>query len=192
MGTETGVNISGEIGGSVPTPEWKARYFPGDPWRVGDTYHTSIGQYGFQVTPIQMVRAIGGVASCGSLVTPSIFMGEETKKETLEINESSYIPVKEGMKLSVEEGIAIALNLTDLEIAAKTGTAQVGALKTHINSWVTGFFPYENPKYAFVLLMEKGPKEQAPSASFIMREALDNLRLSSPNYFQQVDSGVTE
>jgi penicillin-binding protein 2 len=192
LGTETGVNISGEIGGSVPTPEWKARYFPGDPWRVGDTYHTSIGQYGFQVTPIQMVRAIAGVASSGSLVTPTIFMGEETKKETLEINESSYIPVKEGMKLSVEEGNAIALNLIDLEIAAKTGTAQVGALKTHTNSWVTGFFPYENPKYAFVLLMEKGPKEQAPSASFIMREALDNLRLSSPNYFQQVDSGVTE
>ena len=192
LGTKTGVNISGEISGTVPTPEWKAKFFPGDPWRVGDTYHTSIGQYGFQVTPIQMVRAIAGVANEGTLVTPTIFKGKEPKYQEIEIKKENYIPVKEGMRMSVEEGTTIALNLSDLHIAAKTGTAQVGALKTHVNSWVTGFFPYENPKYAFVLLMEKGPKDQAPSASFIMREALDKLRLSSPNYFGEVDSLLVE
>src|SRR3989344_3034136 len=52
LGSTTGFVLSGEADGIIPTPAWKAKVFPGDPtWRTGDTYHTSIGQYGFQITP---------------------------------------------------------------------------------------------------------------------------------------------
>lgn len=50
--------MNGEIGGVIPNPDWKKRVFKGDAWRLGDTYNTSIGQYGFQVTPIQIARSI--------------------------------------------------------------------------------------------------------------------------------------
>jgi penicillin-binding protein 2 len=74
---KTGVDLIGEKSGVIPTPEWKAKTFKGDIWRVGDTYNTSIGQYGFQVTPISMVRAIGGIANMGTILTPHLKIADE-------------------------------------------------------------------------------------------------------------------
>ncbi|MDR3558029.1 MAG: penicillin-binding transpeptidase domain-containing protein, partial [Candidatus Pacebacteria bacterium] len=59
--------------GQVPSPAWKAATFPDDTtWRIGDTYHTAIGQYGFQVSPVQMVRAVAAIANGGDLLNPTI------------------------------------------------------------------------------------------------------------------------
>jgi hypothetical protein len=55
---KTGIDLGAEKEGLIPTTEWKSIKFKGDAWRVGDTYNTAIGQYGFQVTPLQMVRAV--------------------------------------------------------------------------------------------------------------------------------------
>ncbi len=158
LGEKTGFNLSGEQKGNIPSIEWKAKRFPGDPWRVGDTYNTSIGQYGLQVTPIQMVRAIAGVASRGVLQTPTIL--KTTSKPTgtkLDIRDDVYTPVHEGMRQSVLEGTTVALNNPGIHVAAKSGTAQIKS-NTRVNSWAEGFFPYENPRYAFVVLMEDGPR----------------------------------
>src|SRR3989344_2490347 len=63
LGSTTGFVLSGEADGIIPTPAWKAKVFPHDPtWRTGDTYHTSIGQYGFQITPLQAVRYVAAIA----------------------------------------------------------------------------------------------------------------------------------
>ena len=59
IGELTGIVMPGEVEGVVPTPEWKEKYFKGDPWRIGDTYNSAIGQYGWQVSPLQMARAVG-------------------------------------------------------------------------------------------------------------------------------------
>lgn len=40
-------------------------------------------------------------------------------------------------------------------MAGKSGTAELGVTKQLVNSWTSGYFPYENPKYAFVVIMEK-------------------------------------
>lgn len=161
MGEKTGINISGELAGNIPSIEWKARRFPGDPWRIGDTYNTAIGQYGFQVTPIQMVRAVGGLASRGILQTPTILKKENKDMAVrIPIESSLYTPVLEGMRLSVEEGTTQALNNPRLSVGAKSGTAQIKG-NTRVNSWVIGFFPYENPRFAFTVLMEDGPKISA-------------------------------
>ncbi|MBV9159421.1 MAG: hypothetical protein JO019_02365, partial [Candidatus Kaiserbacteria bacterium] len=59
LGSTTGIALLGEKSGILPTPAWKAQVFGADdPWRIGDTYHTAIGQYGFQITPLQAVRYI--------------------------------------------------------------------------------------------------------------------------------------
>ncbi|MBP6857600.1 MAG: hypothetical protein KBC11_00165 [Candidatus Pacebacteria bacterium] len=158
IGEKTGVDIGGEREGNIPSIEWKAKKFPGDAWRVGDTYNTSIGQYGFQVTPLQMARAIAGIASKGTLQTPTIRKVDTIPKGTnVGISDSSYGAVHEGMRLGVLEGTNRALNDEVVHIAAKSGTAQIKN-NTRVNSWAIGFFPYENPRFSFAVLMEDGPK----------------------------------
>lgn len=166
IGRKSGVNIGGELEGTVPSIEWKKKRFPGDPWRIGDTYNTAIGQYGFQVTPIQMLRAIAGVASRGTLVTPTVLKvqpGQKTQATKLPIQDAYYSVVHDGMRMVVTEGTAQALSNPVVHVAAKTGTAQIKA-NTRVNSWAIGFFPSEAPRYAFTVLMEDGPKVSAGAA----------------------------
>ncbi len=176
-----------EKNGLIPNPEWKARVFNNDPWRIGDTYNTSIGQYGFQVTPIQIVRAIGAIANGGSLMTPTLEKGGNISKIQLPIDKNILQVVREGMRMGVESGIARALNVPFVEVAAKTGTAQLGVYKKFVNSWITGFFPYGNPKYAFVVIMERGPEKNLVGAASVMREFLEWINIHVPEYFNNVN-----
>lgn len=158
IGIKTGTNAANEVNGTVPSIAWKAKAFPGDPWRIGDTYHTSIGQYGFQTTPMQMLRAVASIASHGKFVTPTIIPSSvaHLDSSTLPFTDEEYNVISDGMRSVVLEGTAQSLNNPNLHVAAKTGTAQIKG-NTRVNSWAIGFFPYEKPKYAFVVLMENGP-----------------------------------
>ena len=183
---KTGIDLPKEVAGVIPSPEWKAENFPGDPWRLGDTYHTVIGQYGFQVTPIQMVRAVAAMANYGTLLTPHFILGDTQKEnETTTINlpKADFDVVHQGMRDSVLIGTSSALNVPYVEVASKTGTAQLGVSKNKINSWVMGFFPFDHPKYAFVVMMEAGPASNLIGAPFIMREMLDWMHTNTPEYF---------
>ncbi|MEK7564050.1 MAG: penicillin-binding transpeptidase domain-containing protein [Patescibacteria group bacterium] len=186
IGTPTGVDLPDEKGGVIPNPQWKLKNFKGDPWRVGDTYHTSIGQYGFQVTPIEMVRAAGALANYGKLMTPHFILDDKERKEkftTINLNRDYFDVVNKGMRQTVTEGTAVSLNVPYVQVAAKTGTAQLGLAKNRVNSWIMGFLPYENPKYTFVIMMESGPLDSG-SASSVMRELLDWMYNNTPEYFQ--------
>lgn len=158
FGSPTGIEGFSEKAGTVPNPAWKAENFPDDPtWRLGNTYHTAIGQYGFQITPLQALRATAALANGGFLVTPTIEAGKKGAKQKVNVDPAHVRIVAEGMRRSAEHGTAKALNVNYIEIAAKTGTAEQGVAKDRVNSWVIGFFPYERPKYAFVILLERGP-----------------------------------
>lgn len=74
LSTGTGIDLPNESIGVIPTPEWKRINFLDGEWRIGDTYHTSIGQYGFQITPVELIRYITAVANGGKLVTPHVFL----------------------------------------------------------------------------------------------------------------------
>ena len=52
------------------------------------------------------------------------------------------------------------------------------------NSWITGFFPYNNPKYAFAIVMEKGPAKTSIPASLVMAELLWWMNDNTPEYFE--------
>ncbi|MEK7113497.1 MAG: penicillin-binding transpeptidase domain-containing protein, partial [Patescibacteria group bacterium] len=82
IGQQTGIDLPDEKGGVIPNPFWKAKNFKGESWSLGNTYHTSIGQYGFQVTPMEMVRAISSIANYGTLVTPHYILGDIEKEKT--------------------------------------------------------------------------------------------------------------
>jgi penicillin-binding protein 2 len=185
LGSVTGIEGIPEPKGTIPTPAWKLANFNGDPWRLGDTYNTSIGQYGVQVTPLQAVRATAAIANSGILLTPTLIASSTPKVVSkITLPEHYYDVVREGMRQSVTDGIAAALNLPYVHAAAKTGTAQVGAHNEYINSWVIGFFPYENPKYAFAVVLEKGPANNTVGAAPTMGQFLIWMNEHAPQYLQ--------
>lgn len=184
---KTGIDLGGEKVGTIPTPEWKAKTFKGEIWRVGDTYNTSIGQYGFQVTPLQMARAVAGIANDGVIATPHILLSDpnfESKKTTISLDPEDLKVIKSAMRKVVTEGTGSALNLATVKVAAKSGTAQIGVGNTNTNSWIVGFFPYENPKYSFAVLMEKGPKAASGNATAVMGEVVDYMSVYTPEYLK--------
>ncbi len=171
--------------GTIPTPEWKKATF-NESWYLGDTYHTAIGQYGFQVTPVQMIRAVASLANNGLLLVPSIIKTDTPKVDRFieEIPAKNFEIVREGMRLSVTSGVAIALNAPYVHVAAKSGTAELGVSKDKVNSWITGFWPYENPKYAFVVMLEKGSVHNLVGAAAAMRQQLDWMQNNTPEYLK--------
>lgn len=183
VGQPTGIVLSGEEGGFIPNPAWKEKMYPEDPtWRLGDTYNTSIGQYSMQVTPLEMVRAAAALANGGVLLTPTILKGQSAARNTLDIPQEHLEVAKRGMRKAVTEGTAGALIFSDFPVAGKTGTAEVGVHKEFVNSWIMGFFPYENPRYAFVIIMERGKAGSPQGAPYAMRVFLDGLRAEAPEY----------
>lgn len=170
--------------GTIPTPEWKKLTF-NESWYIGDTYHTVIGQYGFQVTPMQIVRAVGALANYGTVLTPTILKGEKPHIESIvNIPKKYFDVVHEGMRLSTQVGTSVALNVPYVKIAGKSGTAELGVSKDKVNSWITGFWPYEDPKYAFVVTLEKGSVHNLIGAAAAMRQQLDWMQGNTPEYFK--------
>ncbi len=205
FGSISGIDLFGEKKGLIPTPQWKEAIF-NDEWRVGDTYNTAIGQYGFQVTPLQVARATAIIANGGRLLTPHVvyaieknrdkkYFGEarevvavrESTQNKLSISDGNFQVVRGGMRAAVERGSAKGLSVPYVEIAAKTGTAQVGITKERVNSWVTGFFPYKNPRFAFAVVMERGPSENIVGALFVMRSLFDWMAVETPEYLTTND-----
>lgn len=174
--------------GVIPTPEWKLEKFAGEKWNIGNTYHTSIGQYGFQITPIQMVRAVASLANGGKLIEPQVLLqtGDDISSVDLNLNEAYLKIIREGMRDGVikDYGVVKGMNSSDYTVAAKTGTAELGVYKQQVNSWITGYFPYENPKYAFVIVMEKGPIANTIGAVSIMRQVMDYIAVNRPEYLK--------
>ncbi len=186
FGQKTGIELGGEQVGTIPNPTWKADKFDGEPWRLGDTYNTAIGQYGVQVTPLQAVRATAAIANNGSLVVPTILKssGSKTVYYPIDLEQKNFDIVKEGMRMTVTEGTAASLNVPYVKISAKTGTAQVGISKTLVNSWSIGYFPSDHPRYAFAVVMESAPSSNIYGASLVMRQLLDYMSVYKSEYFQ--------
>lgn len=181
LGSPTGIDLPGEASGLVPTPQWKKSIF-NEPWYLGDTYFTAIGQYSVQVTPIQMVRATAAVANGGKLLTPTLLAGRTPIYTTVPVSASSLAVVREGMRQTVTSALAGAINLPYIAVAAKTGTAETGTRNQYDNSWVEGFFPYDNPQYAFVVVLERGPPGAGGQAVNVMRQLFDSLYLENSPY----------
>lgn len=182
--SSTGIELQGENKGFVPTPAWKEKTLK-EPWRLGDTYNTAIGQYAMQITPIEAARSIAAVANGGKLVRPTVLKGKPPEGQSIAIAQSALQVAREGMRMGTTEGTSIGLNdLSYVRIAGKTGTAQLGYHNEWYNSWAVGFFPYENPKYVYVVVMEKGPSGNSTGGIYVMHQFLQKLHATAPEYFE--------
>lgn len=191
LGGKTGIDLPGERSGVMPSPEWKQRT-RGVKWYVGETISVSIGQGAVTTTPIQILRAIGCIASGGRLTTPHVLMrAEGVKDESLFRTEQSAVieaetvnMIRAGMWQSVNNwGTGHSAAIPGFDICGKTGTVQVigaerekeldsnlPALEDH--SWFAGFASRDNPEIAVVAFIEHGGKggiAAAPLAREIFR-----------------------
>lgn len=181
----TGIDFGSEVTGTIPNPDWKASVFDDGTWRLGDTYITSIGQFGFQVSPIQMTRATAALANSGRLLTPLLVKGDSEVSVVGEgISEEDYELIRQGLRDTVTEGTARIINRPYISSAAKTGTAQVGANNEFYNSWIIGFFPYEDPRYSFSIVMERAPKDQDGSAGRAMSSFINSVQENYPEFWE--------
>ena len=179
FGQPTRLGVFNEPDGLVPSPAWKKETH-GEEWRIGDTYNTVIGQYAFQATPLQIVRALAAIANNGYLLEPHLRKDVRSDREPLGISDEHLRTVRSGMRRTVTEGTAKALNNGKYTIAAKTGTAQVGRGGI-VDSLLIGFVPYKHPKYAFIIIMERGEQDGAVLAT---RSFFDAVTEKYPDFFQ--------
>lgn len=161
-GKKTGIDLPGEQDGFLPTPNWKEERF-GERWYIGDDYNASIGQGYVTATPLQIAVAIAAIANGGTVPTPHLVEsiqdmpdqkseGATSHPEPL-FSEAILRVVREGMRETVTEGTAQALQSLSVPVAGKTGTAQFGGAKqTH--GWFASFAPFDNPELVMVVLVE--------------------------------------
>lgn len=170
VGKMTGIDIPGEIEGNFSSPEYKA-LITNEPWYPGDSLNAAIGQGYNRVTPVQMLKWISAIGNGGKFVTPHFLKEYQKNDKTwaaaeyafqdLGIGDDVLSLVRSGMRESVATGIVYTLRNTKVPVAAKTGTAEFGVKDdkgnyTKSHAWITGFFPYEDPKYSFVFFQEAG------------------------------------
>ena len=189
-GKATGIDLPGEIEGFVPTPQWKERRFH-EKWSGGDTMNLSIGQGYTLVTPLQMADMMAMVVNDGVVYKPHVLKeirdpvsGAIVKRVEPEqilrsrISKETFATVREDLRAVVTEGSArFPVNTKAVEVAGKTGTAEVG-LKDHWHSWFASFAPAVpvNPdeEVVVVVMVEaSNPWEWwAPYASSIIHQAI--------------------
>lgn len=181
IGEYTGIDIPGEMPGRLPSPENKIYLAENgatwlDPiwYPEGDGCNSVIGQGITLVTPIQMANWIAAIANNGTLYKPHVIeksVDDQGNEEILDyepLNQDFISPkaleiVRRGMWSVVHSDLGSAKILRDVgeEVAVKTGTAEFGALNEkgvyeHTHAWIAGFYPFEDPKYSFVVFFEDG------------------------------------
>jgi penicillin-binding protein 2 len=182
LGHKTGIDLPHEAEGVMPSTQWKNRLYR-QKWYAGETISVSIGQGAVAVTPLQLARAIGGIAAGGVWNTPHLVndtpnlaparMGEVNLENIQKVIYGMYGVVNEG-------GTGGRARLPGINVCGKTGTAQLASnelLKgTQLgksmkdNAWFVGFAPREAPEIIVVALFENG--EHGPNAAPIVRDVL--------------------
>ncbi|RJO61448.1 penicillin-binding protein 2 [candidate division WS5 bacterium] len=183
FGKDTGIDIGGELHGSIPDPVWKEKTKNED-WYLGDTYHMAIGQGDILVTPLQINNATCAIANGGTLFKPHFVKDVvdendkvlETKQpETLNqgfISVGNIEILKRGMRQTVTAGSARSLGDLPVAVSGKTGTAQFGPDMKKYHGWFTSFAPYDNPEIAITILVEGsggGDETAVPIAKEVYR-----------------------
>ena len=193
FGKKTDIDIFGEREGFVPSPEWKEETQKDDPiWRVGDTYNLAIGQGNFQTTPVQMAVFAASIANGGKILQPyvlkevkkgdqMVYKAQTHVKSEVKVSDENLKVIQEGMNLATKIGTAQALAGINLEVGAKTGTAEIGSGKKSVNSWFIGYFPYDKPSIAMAVVLEGGNSSNTVGATAAMRQTIEWITIYRPD-----------
>jgi penicillin-binding protein A len=155
-----------------------------------DVARVAIGQGGaegeVQATPIQMALVAATVANGGVLMKPRLTDRVVRKdgriQERIEPDEQSRVMKPETadaltqmMSRVVEEGTGTAAALSGIQVAGKTGTAEVGANRELTDPWFIGFAPVDDPKVAVAVVLERTTGQGGVVAAPIAKQVLETL-----------------
>jgi len=214
IGSKTGIDLPNEMVGIMPSTKWKMKNYH-EKWYAGEVISVGIGQGAVAVTPIQLLRALSGIASDGHLVRPHVVeptqLPGEYRQALLEgltgggdkqvqLSSDTWMTVTEGMAQATTPGLyhtAEGAHLEGIDFAGKTGTAQVvgggdthnkGGAKTP-NAWFVGMVPRRNPEIAVVVLQEHGDwgSGSAKLAARIITAYVNKKRKQDGNLLLQAD-----
>jgi penicillin-binding protein 2 len=203
FGHSTGIDLPNEKVGIMPSTAWKLRT-QRTKWWAGETTSVAIGQGALTVTPLQLARAIGGLAIGGVWHHPHLLKAIEKPDVPVEwsLNPENVRGIIDGMYGVVNEGGGTGgrARLPYAEVCGKTGSAQLasnefvkatGALHAkdlRDNAWFEGFAPRSAPEIVVVALFEHGVHGQfaAPIVRDVMATYFDKKRRLSA--FHQLES----
>ena len=177
---KTGIDLPDEATGNMPSTLWKLKT-QHEKWYAGETISVGIGQGAVTATPIQLARALSGIANGGVLRRPHVVFPDEVPPEMLQSIRENFpgsgdatIPLSpENWQLITDAmanvtsspiGTAYIAHLEGIDFAGKTGTADVvgGRVKnstnksTIPNAWFVGMAPRRNPDIVVAVLWEHG------------------------------------
>src|SRR5271168_2858305 len=208
LSQKTGIDLPDEASGTMPSTQWKLKNFH-DKWFAGETISVGIGQGATTVTPLQLARALGGIASGGALKRPHVVFPDEVPKEIEEnilatypgsgdrvipITPANWETITDAMAATTTTGTAAAVHLAGIDFAGKTGTAQVvshsagatslGKGAERANAWFVGMAPRRNPDIVVAVLCEHGgwgAEASAPVAAKVVNAFVTKQRKHDNN-----------
>src|SRR5271170_2737604 len=139
MGQKTGIDLPQEVSGVMPSEQWKIKNFK-QKWFAGETISVGIGQGAVAVTPIQMARAFAAIASGGRLVRPHVTnptdlppgivqASDVPDQITVPLDPDGWTFITDAMsRVLLPEGTAPSAHIPGIDIAGKTGWAQIAPL----------------------------------------------------------------
>ncbi len=192
LGRATGLGVSREATGLVPSPEWSLRVRK-HPWWPGETISVSIGQGPLNVTPIQMAVMAAAIANGGNLITPYLRAspGTTPAPQPIGLSAETIKAVTAAMEAVVEAdfGTARRARVPGIHVAGKTGTVQTVGRDAVDNpgdhAWFIGFGPVSHPRLAWAVVVEHveegggGGKNAAPIAGYVLKRYLERHPTSS-------------
>jgi penicillin-binding protein 2 len=211
LGQRTGIDLPQEASGVMPSEQWKLRNFR-QKWFAGETISVGIGQGAVAVTPVQLTRAISAISTDGRMVVPHVADPSGLPPHYLEVNhynEVKSIPVDATgwnvitdamVKVLQPGGTSPLAAVPGIEIAGKTGSAQVVSLATRAkhqnnedlaqNGWFVGFTPRRNPDIVVCALFQGGEhgKLAARLATQVIKAYVDKQRRQPTNVVEKQPS----
>jgi peptidoglycan glycosyltransferase len=152
----------------------------GDPIDIG---RVAIGQERLRVTPLQMAEVAATVANKGELMEPRLWSkvidpdGRETKldpaRQSRVMSEETASELNDMMQSVVQEGTGTAAAVSGIDVAGKTGTAEVtGGVN---QAWFIGFAPADDPKIAIAVTVERTSGFGGPTAGPIFKSVAETI-----------------
>ena len=182
FGHKTGIDLPHEKEGLMPSEQWKIRNYR-QKWYAGETPSVAIGQGALTVTPLQLARAIAGLAVGGKWYEPHLVAKPTSQVRAVEwaLNPDDVKVVVDGMYGVVNEGgTGGRARLPNVEVCGKTGTAQLASydyinsvgkgVALRENAWFEAFAPRQNPEIVVVAFFEHG--RHGPAAAEIVRDVM--------------------
>ena len=181
LGKPTGIEITGEQPGVLPSPDWMRIHYPNERWTSAYTANVSIGQGYDLVSPVQLAMVYATVANGGVSYQPRLVQDVITPdgKPLMDEKGQYVIPrtptirgdlrtdftreqielARQGLWKVVNEGggTGSRAKVNNVQVAGKTGSAQAMTDgKSDTIAWFACFAPYENPKYAVAVMVQGG------------------------------------